>query len=596
MVAALQYRKELPDSVYLHRDTLEATHPELFRFVFAVAKAVQLTDEEWNIVKLAKRDFRLSLLNYPTFFTESYPALTKSVAVDLTKLSHRITDYDAHDNPPILHRKESFLCPDHPLAESFFQITKEGELAGLYENSRLIGFKDSWNRLIAKHGYQLADGRLFRSSSLPIPDADCIDRHKTALVRYELSAPMKTLARHGYLNGEFSIFDYGCGRGNDLSELEANGLDATGWDPNYRPDSEKIPSSIVNLGYVINVIEDIDERIEALLAAWDLASTLLVVSAMLATESFISQFKPYKDGVITSRNTFQRYYAQTELKGFIDRTLEENSIAVNSGIFYIFKDKLEEQRFLSQRQRRHHEWTKLSRPKFTTEDKARKLIEENKELFEEFWQRSLYLGRTPANDEFDKSQTLRSLVGSHAKAIRLLSHTYDLCTLDQASLERKNDLLVYLALNLFEKRKPYTSYPLELQRDIKVHFGNFNNAIEQAQDLLFSIANIEAIAAACEKAHETLPASLLNDSHSLILHKRFSPDLPPLLRVYVGAACQLYGELEEIHLIKIHIRSGKVSLMGYDNYSNPIPLLKERIKIKMAEQEVDFFDYIEESK
>ena len=74
----------------------------------------------------------------------------------------------------------------------------------------------------------------------------------------------------------------------------------------------------------------------------------------------------------------------------------------------------------------------------------------------------------------------------------------------------------------------------------------------------------------------------------------FIAQLPPLLRVYLGAACQLYGDLTDIDVIKLHIRSGKVSLMGYDDFSKPIPHLVERVKIKMADQEVDFFDYINE--
>ncbi|HDN9020735.1 hypothetical protein [Aeromonas salmonicida] len=52
--------------------------------------------------------------------------------------------------------------------------------------------------------------------------------------------------------------------------------------------------------------------------------------------------------------------------------------------------------------------------------------------------------------------------------------------------------------------------------------------------------------------------------------------------------------MTDIDVIKLHIRSGKVSLMGYDDFSKPIPYLVERVKIKMAEQEVDFFDYINE--
>ncbi|MGL5294093.1 MAG: DNA phosphorothioation-associated putative methyltransferase, partial [Aeromonas sp.] len=283
LVATLPYKKLLPDAAYLHKETLAATSPSLYRFVCAVAQALKLPDHEWDLVKLARKSFRLSLLSYPRFFNDAYPCLKQRVTVDLAKLSHTITRYHNQDNPPILHRKEYMLLPDHPHAEICRQITAEGELAGLYDNSRMIGFKASWERLIAKHGYQLIDGRLFRCSTLPQDESDPqIDRHKTALVRHELSSPMKMLARHGYLNGDYVLFDYGCGRGDDLRELEAHGIDALGWDPNFRPDGEKVASHLVNLGFVINVIEDQDERIEALLGAWELTQTLLVVSAMLA--------------------------------------------------------------------------------------------------------------------------------------------------------------------------------------------------------------------------------------------------------------------------------------------------------------------------
>ena len=41
--------------------------------------------------------------------------------------------------------------------------------------------------------------------------------------------------------------------------------------------------------------------------------------------------------------------------------------------------------------------------------------------------------------------------------------------------------------------------------------------------------------------------------------------------------------------------SGKVTLMKYDDFQgNPIPELTERIKIKLREQDIDFFDYVGE--
>ncbi|CAH6798653.1 conserved hypothetical protein [Vibrio chagasii] len=598
LVAQIKVGKQLPDAVYLHKDALNALPNVLTQFIPAVAKAVSLEDDNWNLIKLFKKEFRLSLLHYPDFYTDSYPALKQSLNVDLSKLSHKIMSYEGSDNPPILHRKETMILPDSEYFEHFTSLTQEGENAGLYENSRLIGFKRPWENLISRHGYELVDGRLFRSSAISqVKDAG-IDRHKTALVRHELSAPMKTLVKHGYLEGSYSIFDYGCGRGDDLRELEAHGLDVLGWDPNFQPDNDKVNSSIVNLGFVLNVIEDQDERLEALLGAWELADKFLVVSVMLANENYIAQFKPYKDGVITSRNTFQKYYAQSEIKAYIERSLQEDAITVAPGIFYIFKDKLEEQQYLQSKYKRHHKWQQLTSPEpIEAKDKAKLLITQHQDLFNNFWNTCLELGRIPANDEFEHSEKIRELIGSHKKVFNLLQEMFDTQEFEQAEKSRKEDLLLYFAMGLFEKRKPYTQQPEPLKRDIKALFDDYKTAINLAAELLFAIADADLIQQQCEKAHNQLPASLLNEGHSLILHRDFIDGLPLLLRVYVGAGLQMYGELdEEIDLIKIHITSGKLTLTAYDDFDKSVPFLVERIKIKMAEQDIDFFDYVNEER
>lgn len=597
LISQLKVGKQLPDAVYIHKDALVDTSESLLTFIPAVAQAVKVA--EWDLVKLYKKEFRLSLLSYPTFYSESYPALQKSVNIDLVKLTHKVTDYSNSDNPPILHRKETMITPSNPHFEHFRNITQEGENAGLYENTRIIGFKRSWQNIIERHGYALVDGRLFRSSSVnPSGDDPTIDRHKTAIVRHDLSAPMKTLVKNGYLNGEYSIFDYGCGRGDDLRELEAHGLDAIGWDPNFQPDNDKTPSDIVNLGFVLNVIEDQDERLEALLSAWELATSLLVVSVMLANDSYIAQFKSYKDGVITSRNTFQKYYAQSEIKAYLERNLQEEAIAVAPGIFYIFKDKLAEQSYLQQKYKRHHSWQQLTSPQpVDSKDKAKLLITQHQQLFDDFWHTCLALGRIPANEEFEQSEKIRELIGSHKKVFSLLQDMFDTEEFEQAEKNRKEDLLLYFAMGLFEKRKPYTQQPEALKRDIKALFGEYNTAINLATDLLFAIADTELINTQCEKTHKTISASLLNDCHSLIFHRDFIDELPLLLRVYVGAALQMYGELDDdIDLIKIHIRSGKLTLTAYDDFDKSVPFLVERIKIKMAAQDIDFFDYVDESR
>jgi len=482
-------------------------------------------------------------------------------------------------------------------------LTQEGEAAGLYEHSRMIGFKSSWERLIEKHGYELVDGRLFRSSAVNsnVNNDKEIDRHKTAIVRHELSAPMKTLAKNGFLSGEYSIFDYGCGRGDDLRELEAHGLDVLGWDPNFRPDAEIVNSDVVNIGFVINVIEDQDERISAVLGAWEATGKLLVISAMLANESYLAQFKPYKDGVITSRNTFQKYFSQAELKSYIERTLDDEPIAISPGIFYVFKDKELEQHFLQNRHKRSYQWQQITAPKPVSEDQARILFTKHQELLESFWLSCLAYGRVPANEEFNKSEEIKEIIGSNKKALKLVTDWFGQEELELAATMRKEDLLIYFALGMFEGRKSYTHLSDDLKRDIKAFFDTHKVALHQAKELLFDIANIDRITSECIKAKEELPASKLalenGQPHSLTLHKNFIDELSSLLRVYVYSALQLYGELDDIQLIKIHITSGKVTLLGYEGFDNsPLPQLKERVKIKMAEQDVDFFDYVNESR
>ncbi|EHK9000470.1 DNA phosphorothioation-associated putative methyltransferase [Vibrio vulnificus] len=601
LVKQINIGKQLPDAVYLHKDAMSELPPALKKFVPAVAQAVNLPDNQWNLIKLFKKEFRLSLLNYPTFYTDSYPALEQSLNVDLSKLSHKVTCYRSSENPPILHRKETMILPSSDHYELFTALTKEGVEAGLYENTRTIGFKQSWLNLIQRKGYQLVDGRILKAEPDALSDTQQepgIDRHKTAIVRHELSSPMKTLAKQGYLDGRFSIFDYGCGRGDDLRELEAHGLDVLGWDPVFSPDNDKVNSDIVNLGFVLNVIEDQDERLEALLSSWELANKILVVSVMLANDSYIAQFQPYKDGVITTRNTFQKYYAQSEFKGYLERSLQEDAIAVAPGIFYIFKDKLEEQRYLQSKYQRHHTWQQLTSPQpIESKDKAKLVISQNSALFDDFWNVCLELGRIPANDEFNRSEEVRSLIGSHKKVFGLLQEMFDTKEFENAEKRRKEDLLLYFAMGLFEKRKPYTQQPESLKRDIKALFSDYKTALNLAAELLFAIADTSLINTQCEKAHRQLPASLLNEGHSIILHRDYIDDLPLLLRVYVGAGLQMYGELdEEIDLVKIHITSGKLTLTAYDNFEHSVPFLVERIKIKMAEQDIDFFDYVNEKR
>lgn len=112
--------------------------------------------------------------------------------------------------------------------------------------------------------------------------------------------------------------------------------------------------------------------------------------------------------------------------------------------------------------------------------------------------------------------------------------------------------------------------------------------------LLFSIADTEIIEKACIEIAEKVNGKLIYEDeipHSLIIEKSSLNNLPAILRVYVGSALQLYGDIDEVHEIKIHINSGKVSLLTYFDWGKADTLtLRERVKINMSNQRITIFN------
>ena len=96
--------------------------------------------------------------------------------------------------------------------------------------------------------------------------------------RHRCSRPVAIALGDGLITKETSVFDYGCGRGDDLRFLKSRRIKAAGYDPHYKPKAKRTESDVVNIGYVLNVIEDPRERLDTLRAAYKLARKVLIVS------------------------------------------------------------------------------------------------------------------------------------------------------------------------------------------------------------------------------------------------------------------------------------------------------------------------------
>ena len=78
----------------------------------------------------------------------------------------------------------------------------------------------------------------------------------------------------------------------------------------------------------------------------------------------------------------------------------------------------------------------------------------------------------------------------------------------------------------------------------------------------------------------------------MYFHKSLIDDLHPILRIYVGCSAILYGDIKSADIIKIHRKSGKVTLLKYDDFENkPLPELQERVKVNLRKQRIDVFDH-----
>ena len=172
-----------------------------------------------------------------------------------------------------------------------------------------------------------------------------IERHRAAIARNDISRPVKLAIEWEILTNDTTFFDYGCGYGGDVHRVANLGYTSAGWDPYYHPDSPIIAADVVNLGYVLNVIEDPEERRASLIKAWELTRQVLIVAAQILINAPSKTQLAYSDGIVTQRNTFQKYYEQEELKSYIDEALNVDAVPVALGVYFVFRDDAEKESY-----------------------------------------------------------------------------------------------------------------------------------------------------------------------------------------------------------------------------------------------------------
>jgi len=358
--------------------------------------------------------------------------------------------------------------------------------------------------------------------------------------------------------------------------LRGNRVRAHGWDPHFCPDEPLRPADIVNLGYVLNVIEDISERAETLLRAFGLVRIALVVSVRV--DRALEEAPEFGDGRLTGSGTFQKIYSQEEFRSYVESILGRHAYLAAPGVAYAFADEAAEARYLGTRAfTRRLEYRTDLIAKFSKDRLASRYVTLANSL-----------GRLPTLDEFPQWQKLSGRFGSGSRVERLALRQVNRERFEGSREQRREDVLTYIAMLRLQglTPPPLHTLPLNIRRDVNGIWRNYKTALAEGERFLFSIGRSDEVRAACggSKVGKLLP-------EDLYVHRSAEQDLPALLRLLIFAGWLVVGEISH-DLVKIGLDGRAISFLFYSDFDeDPHPCLLKSVRVYLPKATFAIRDY-----
>jgi DNA phosphorothioation-associated putative methyltransferase len=159
--AAAPCGKLTVDALYTHVSGIPMLPPILRVYEGCARNYVGIVDGA-NLVKLHRHKPKVSYLAYADFDADPHPALTGALVVPLNNFDVKYWNYDGSPNPPILHRKETFVPADYPGRDKFERLSKQEERCGLLDDTMRIGHREQWKYALEEKGVVLRGHRLIR--------------------------------------------------------------------------------------------------------------------------------------------------------------------------------------------------------------------------------------------------------------------------------------------------------------------------------------------------------------------------------------------------------------------------------------------------
>ncbi|MCC7074556.1 MAG: DNA phosphorothioation-associated putative methyltransferase [Deltaproteobacteria bacterium] len=394
--------------------------------------------------------------------------------------------------------------------------------------------------------------------------------------RMRMSRPTAQALSESVLRKGDTFFDYGCGHGVDVALLRAEGFAATGWDPHFAPAEKKVDADVVNLGFVLNVIERAVERQHALRDAFALARRVLVVAVRV--EKNLLAGEDFEDGVLTKHGGFQKFFTQSEFREYVEAILGVKPELAGIGVAYVFKSEEARHAYLSAR-------LLGRRLEFRTE-----LLDlfAKDALAQELLAKCRARARVLRRAEFEGFAALAERFGSEDRVRRLAARLLDPDALAALREERKAALLTYLVTS----RLRGLAYPKasmlanDVLADLRTAWGTYERAKAAAEEFMFLVGQSDAVNIACQAS---AVGKLLPED--LYVHRSAVAQLPALLQVVVEMGRLVVGP-QEAEIVKIARDGRSLSFLWYPQFDEVAhPTLDKSLRVHLPRADFQFRDF-----
>ena len=254
-------------------------------------------------------------------------------------------------------------------------------------------------------------------------------------------------------------------------------------------------------------------------------------------------------------------------------------MASGPGIFFVFRLEEDRQRFSSTLFRRQ-----ISAPIGRVSDE---LFDANRGLLTPLIDFLETRGRVPKPEELPSAPQLTEVFGSIRRAFQVVRNATGKHLWDEIQDQRRDDLLVYLAMQRFRKRPRFSELPLELRNDVRAFCGTYKGACTEADRLLFSAGQKGRVDQACKEAEfgKLTPEAIYFHESGLVR-------MPPVLRALEGCARVVVGEVEGTNLIKLHRDRPKISYLSYPDFDEVAhPTLAFSVVVRLDTMVATFYDF-----